>query len=289
MTRFVSASEIDEACSLMRENGESAKFVAGGTAVVLLLGQRLLALDLLIGIRDLRDVPGWRQIEIEEGCLRIGGGVTLTEVAHSPLVREVTPSLAEAASLVGNVRVRNVATLGGALAEADYASDPPAVLVNLGASVEVSDGQISRSIPVSEFFLDYFSTALAHDEVITHVRVPVPAPGMAARYIKFSSRSTGDRPCVVVSATAMNPGRGSPSLDVVVGAIGPAPQRWSDVLAQAAGRPVDETTARQVAEGYASACQPLDDARGSEWYRREMVRVLVGRAVGALGAGGSSE
>ncbi|HVT66247.1 MAG TPA: FAD binding domain-containing protein [Trebonia sp.] len=285
MTAFVAAAGLDEACELARAN-PGAKFVSGGTALVLLLQQRLLAPALLIGLGALGDVPGWREIRTDDGWLHLGGGVTLAEVATSPLARRHAPSLARAAGLVGNQRVRNVATMGGAVAEADYAADIPAVLVNLGAVVEISDGSRARAVPVAGFLLDYFSTVLAPDEVVTGVRVPLAPAGTVTSYLKFSSRSAEDRPCVVVAASAVLSGQRVQALDVVVGAIGPVPQRWPDVLAAAAGGPLDDAAAAAVADGYAAACDPLDDIRGSAWYRREIVRTLVRRAVAAVGRGG---
>lgn len=285
MTAFTAAAGLGEACELVRAN-PGAKFVSGGTALVLLVRQRLLAPALLVGLRTLSDVPGWRDIAADDGWLHVGGAVTLGEVAASPLVRENAPSLARAAGLVGNLRVRNVATMGGAVAEADYAADIPAVLVSLGAVIEISDGSSARAVSVTDFLLDYFSTVLAPDEVVTGVRVPLAPVGTVTSYIKFSSRSAEDRPCVVVAASAVVSGLHARSLDVVVGAIGPTPQRWPDVLATVAAGRLDAAAATAVADGYAEACDPLDDIRGSAWYRREVVRALVRRAVLSLGSGG---
>jgi aerobic carbon-monoxide dehydrogenase medium subunit len=284
MTAIVAAAGLGEACELARANPD-AKFISGGTALVLLLRQRLLAPALLVGLRTLGDVPGWRDIKADDGWLRVGGAVTLAEVAASPLARHHTPSLARAVGLVGNLRVRNVATMGGAVAEADYAADIPAVLVSLGAVIEISDGSSARAVPVTDFLLDYFSTVLAPDEVVTGVRVPLAPAGTVTSYIKFNSRSAEDRPCVVVAASAVMSGPQARSLDVVVGAIGPTPQRWPDVLATVAGGRLDDAAAAAVADGYAAACDPLDDIRGSAWYRREVVRTLVRRAVLSLGRG----
>lgn len=287
MTHLVEAAGLREACDLARANPD-AKFVTGGTALVLLLRQRLLSPDVIIGLRTVADIPGWRGITADGGWLRVGGAVTLSEVAASPVTRRHAPSLARAASLVGNLRVRNIATMGGAVAEADYAADIPAVLVSLGAVIDISDGTTARAVPVTGFLLDYFTTDLAPDEVVTGVRVPLPPAGIVTQYLKFTSRSAEDRPCVVVAASAVLADGETRSLDVVVGAIGPVPQRWPDVLETAAGAPPAEA-ARAVADGYAAACDPLDDIRGSAWYRREIVRTLVRRAVTSLGEGGSRD
>lgn len=287
MTRFVEAAGLAEACDLARSDPD-AKFISGGTALVLLLRQRLLAPTVLVGLRTVGDIPGWRDVVTDDGWLRVGGAVTLSEVAGSPTVRRHAPSLARAAGLVGNLRVRNVATMGGAVAEADYAADIPAILVGLGAVIEVSDGSAARTVPVGDFLVDYFATDLAPHEVVTGVRVPLAPAGTVTSYLKFNSRSAEDRPCVVVAASAVLSGQEAHSLDVVVGAIGPTPQRWPDVLATAAGGRLEEA-AGAVADGYAAACDPLDDIRGSAWYRRELVRTLVRRAVLALAQDGAHD
>ncbi len=261
--------------------------MSGGTAVVLLMQMRLIAPETLIGLRTLQDVPGWAQIRVVDGHLEIGGGVTLTDVAESREVQALAPSLAHAAGVVGNLRVRNVATIGGNLAEADYASDPPAVLVSLGASVTVSDGVRPRVLPVSDLLTDFYETAL-DDEVITVIRVPVAA-GARSTYLKYCSRSMEDRPCVGVAVSARFAGELLESLEVVLGAIAGTPQRWPEVTSPYVGHPLDVAAAATVAEAYAERVDPIDDARGSAWYRREMVRVHVRRAleaVGPLSAGG---
>lgn len=282
MTEWVEATTLAEATDALRHHGAEAKLVGGGTALVLLMQQGLVRPGVLVGLRRLGDVPGWEAIEADGDALRIGGGVTLSAVAASPLVRQACPTVARAAGLVGNVRVRNAATLGGALAEADYAADLPAVLMNLGAEVNVADGRGSRQVAAADFFVDYFTTALANDEVVTGVRVPRSAPGQRTAYLKFSSRSREDRPCVVVAASASFDSSAVTALDVVVGAIGPVPQRWPVVTGGAIGGPLNAEAVRAVAVGCAAACDPLDDLRGSAWYRKQLVEVLVARTLGSF-------
>lgn len=282
-------STLAEATDLLRHHGDDAKLVSGGTALVILLQQGLISPRVLVATRRLSDIEGFSEIVEVGQTVRIGGAVTLAEVASDPVVRSRAPSLGRAADLVGNVRVRNAATLGGALAEADYASDIPAALVNLGAEVQVSNGSRTRSVPGADFFVDFFTTALAPDEVVTHVVLPVPPAGFRSSYVKFSSRSAEDRPCVVVAASKTTEGGGVQSVDVVVGAIGPTPFRAPDVLASAVGEVLDPVTIATLVAGYEASCEPIDDLRGSSWYRREIVAVLVGRALTALREGGDDE
>lgn len=280
MTTFVPHTRIGDAVAALRASGGDAKLVSGGTAVVLLLQLRLIAPETLIGLRTLTDVPGWSLIQRVHDQLVIGAGATLTEVAESPEVRAVAPSLAHAAGVVGNLRIRNMATVGGNLAEADYASDPPAVLVSLGASVTVSDGERSRELLVSDLLVDFYETAL-EDEVITHVRVPVQV-GRRSAYLKYCSRSAEDRPCVGVAVSGRFTGDVVDSLEVVVGAVAGTPQRWSEVTSEVLGRRLDADAAAVIADEYAARVDPIEDVRGSAWYRREMVRVHVRRALESI-------
>jgi carbon-monoxide dehydrogenase medium subunit len=282
MPGFCEPATLAEAAALGREHGWDGKFLSGGTAVVLMLQQRLIHPDVLISLRGLTDVPGWRQITVSGGHLVIGAGVSLSEVADSPAVRRIAPSLAVAASVVGNVRVRNAATLGGNVAEADYASDPPSVLVDLGAEIEVRDDTGTRVVAAADMFTDFFTTDLRAGEIVTAVRVPLPHPDTRSSYTKYRSRSAEDRPCVGVAASLRLGGGTVELLDVVVGAVAAVPQRWPEITAAALGRPLDRGLAGEIAAGYAEAVDPLDDVRGSAWYRREMVRVMVRRSLESL-------
>lgn len=273
-------SSLAEACGLVRVGEGEAKFLGGGSALVLLLKLGLVQPDVLVSLRGLADVPGWSSIEARDGRLVIGGGTSLTQVADSPLVRRHAPSLAHAASVVGNVRIRNIATMGGALAEADYAADLPAVLVSLGAAAGISDGTASRFLPVEELITDFFTTELAPDEVITEVTLPVAPPGGSSVYLKFSSRSAEDRPCVGVAASAVfDADRALGSLRLVVGAVAGTPQHFPQVTDPYVGAELGERDIADIASAYSETVDPIDDARGSAWYRREVVRAQVRRAL----------
>ena len=295
MVEFVEPATLRDAAALARERHADGRLLSGGTAVVLLLRQRLINPEVLISLRGLSDVPDWRDISLSDGWLRIGAGASLSQVAGSELVRRAAPSLAYAASVVGNVRIRNAATLGGNVGEADYASDPPAVLVDLGAEIEVTSDTGVRTVPAAEMFVDFFTTALAPGEIVTAVRLPTPSAGARALYQKYRSGSAEDRPCVGVAASLRlaEPDRSGAaavaSLSVVIGAVSGAPQRWPEITEQAVGRRLDHRLIDRLAAQHADAVDPIDDARGSAWYRREMVRALVRRGIAALAEGPGSD
>ena len=268
----------EEAVSALAEHADEAKIIAGGTAVVLMLQNRLISPAYLV---SLGRVDGLSYIRHDPGTgLRIGALTTIRDLEMSPLVREHVPVLAETCDKVANVRVRNAATIGGNLAEADYASDPPAVLVGLRARVTALSSRGTREIPLTEFFKDFYETALAEDEIVTEVLVPEPAPGLRSSYIKYVTRSSEDRPCIGTAAFVDLDDQGlCRELRVVINAVAATPQEIADAEALARGQRLTDELVREVAERYAAAIDPLADLRGSAWYRTQMIRVFVRRAI----------
>jgi carbon-monoxide dehydrogenase medium subunit len=282
---FYEPATVAEAVRLLDELGDDAKVVAGGTAIAILLRQRLIAPAALVSIGRL---PGLDTIDADAEALHIGALARHRDVELSPIVRARVPVLADAFSVVANVRVRNAATVGGVLAEADYASDPPAVFLVLDAEVEVEGPNGQRRIPIADFFVAFYETAIAANELVTGIRVPIPAPGTSAIYEKFVTRSSEDRPCVGVAAVTRLADDGTcTDLRVAVGAAAETPQRFPDIEATALGRRPDEALLQSIAEAYADRIEPLDDMRGTSWYRTEMVRVWVRRALARALAAGS--
>jgi carbon-monoxide dehydrogenase medium subunit len=269
--------DIGEGVAVVEQRGDEAKVIAGGTALSLMLRQRLIAPEALVSIGRL---PGLAEIAVDGADLRLGALASHRSVELSPLVRERLPVLADVFGKVANVRVRNAATVGGVLAEADYASDPPAVFVGLDAIVEAAGPNGQRTIPATEFFQAFYETALEPTEIVTGVRVPLPEAGQGAVYEKFVTRSSEDRPCIGVFAACRRAGDGTfGDVRIVVGAAAETPQRYADLEASVAGTDLAEDVCRQVADGYAERVETLDDMRGSAWYRTEMVKVWVRRAL----------
>lgn len=273
-------TSLEEAVTLLDELGEEAKLVAGSTAVSIMVTQGLIAPTALIGIDRL---PGLSEIRSVDGALEIGALVTHRTVERSPLVREAIPVLAETFARVANARVRNAATVGGVLAEADYASDPPAVLLALDASVVATGPTGDREIPLSAFFKGFYETDLAANEILISVRVPLPPKGSGAVYEKYVTRSSEDRPCVgaIAAVRFEDDGATVAELRVAVAAAAETPQRFPDIESATAGRELDDALAREVADAYADRIDTLDDLRGSAAYRTKMVRVWVRRAIEA--------
>ena len=261
---WLAPRSLDEALALKAERGELATVVAGGTFVGIMVNQRLLA---PVAFLSLRDVPGLDYVHAN-GELRLGAMTTHRTVELSAAVREGWPALAAAFGLVASPRVRNQATVGGVLADADHASDPPSMLLALGARAVARSVRGEREIPIEELIVNFYATSLDKDELIVEVRVP-GGPHRAV-YRKFRSRSHEDRPCVGVAAC-----RRDGELRVVVGAVAERPQ-WLPELCDPEGDPAE------IGRAYADAIEPISDVSGSSAYRRRVIAVEVRRALEAL-------
>jgi carbon-monoxide dehydrogenase medium subunit len=280
--RLFQPTSVDAAVGLLAELGDEAKVVAGATALTLLYRQRLIAPGALVSIGRIPDLDG---IEVADRELRLGALASHRQVELSPVVREAIPVLADTFGKVANVRVRNAATVGGVLAESDYASDPPALFVALDAIVQITGPGGAREVPAGEFFVAFYETVLASDELVTGIRVPIPAAGTGAVYHKFVTRSSEDRPCVGVAGLVRLAADGTVAdLRVAVGAAAEIPQRFADVEAGAVGQKLEPELVNRIADAYAERIDTLDDMRGSAWYRTEMVRVWVRRAIESAAA-----
>jgi carbon-monoxide dehydrogenase medium subunit len=269
---------IGEAVALLK-TVDGSKAVAGSTAVTIMLRQGLIRPTMLVSLGGL---DGLRDIRVKGDQLEIGALCTHRNVETSPVVRQFAPLLAEAFSKVGNIRVRNVATVGGVVAEADYASDPPAALTALDAEILVH-GSRRRSIPVGSFFVGFYETVLEPHEIVTGIRVPIKKHHGYA-YLKYTSRSSEDRPCVSAAALVdLGESGVCRSARIAVGGATEVPLTIREAEETLVGRVIDEAAARDIGEAYAAAADPLSDMRGSAWYRRQMISVWVRRSLLAAG------
>lgn len=273
---YVRAVSVEDAVRRLGEDPDGTKVLAGGTALVLMIRNGLVRPDRLV---DITGIAGLRDVVLEDGVLRLGGLLPMADAAADPLVRAHLPALATAFALVGNLRIRNAGTVAGNVVEADYASDPPSVLVALGATVDVVGPDGARSEAVEDLIQGFYTTTLGPAELVTGVRVPV-VPGRRSVYLKYRSRSEEDRPCVGVAAVLdLEPDGSVRACEVAIGAAAARPQRYPDVTAALVGRRVDAAAAAEVAAACADRIEPMEDQRGSAEYRRRMVAVHVRRAL----------
>jgi aerobic carbon-monoxide dehydrogenase medium subunit len=259
---------VAEAVELKAEYPD-ATLVAGGTFVGILIRQGLLASEDWISLQNVREL---RELSTSSD-LALGAMVTHRRIELDPDIAAGWPGVQWVFAVVASPRVRNAATIGGVLGDADYAADPPAMLVALDAWVEALSVRGLRRIPVAELILGHYQTSLEDDELIT--RVLVPRGRHHVTYRKLRTRSREDRPSVAVAASFHN-GR----VSVVVGAVAERPQFFPDLCATWV--PGDSASAREIAAGYADRIQPISDNRGSAAYRTRMIAVEVRRALDAL-------
>ncbi|MQA04870.1 MAG: xanthine dehydrogenase family protein subunit M [Streptosporangiales bacterium] len=271
---YVRPSSVDEAVSALRDAGEDAKVLGGGQSLVPVLRFRLAAPTALI---DLNGVEELRGVRDDGDALVIGAMTTHHDMVADGLVQEHAPLLAAAAETVGDRQVRNLGTLGGSLAHADPAGDLPAVALALDAEMTVAGPSGRRTVPASEFFVDYLTTVLEPDEVLTAVRVP-KLPGWGVRYEKF--HRTAQAWAIVGVAAAVRRSNGSVAeAKVALTNMGSVPVRCTAVEEALAGS--SAVGLGDAADLASEGTSPSADLNASVEYRQHLARVLTRRAVQA--------
>jgi aerobic carbon-monoxide dehydrogenase medium subunit len=266
---------IEEACKILGEN-QGVKVIAGGTSLLILIKQGVFLPKILI---NLKKVKGAADITFSsKNGLRVGGLATIYDLESAGVVRQYYPLLAQACHVVANIRIRNMATIGGNLAHADYQSDPPAALVALNASVELTSQTGIRSVGLVDFFLGTYETVLAPNELLTAIMVPPPIARSQGTYVKFTTRSSEDRPCTGVAALVQGSSQSCEEVRVVVGAVSPKPVVVNtESLVQ--GKKLTPDLIEEIARNAGEAVDPIEDLRGPADYKRQVVRVVVRRAL----------
>ena len=279
MRRFglLEPRSLDEAVTMLSADPE-AKVIAGGTALLIVIKHGVYLPGTLVNLKKVKGASGitW---DAATG-LRIGALTSIFQVESHPAVREHYPVLQTACHVVANIRIRNLATLGGNLAHADYQSDPPSALVALGARVEITGPNGTREAQLSDFLIGTYETDLATDEVLSAILVPPPVPGTHGTYLKFTTRSSEDRPCAAVTAQVRLGDRGLiDEASLVVGAVSPAPVLVTEAAALAHGASPSPELFAAMGEASSRAVDPIADLRGSAEYKRHLVGVLAERAL----------
>lgn len=269
---------LKEVNATLNEYGSDAKLIAGGTALVIMMKQRLVRPTCLISLRSVR---GFNAIELRNGGISIGGLATHRAVEGSSLIRRRLPMLADTYHHVATLRVRNMATVGGGLAHADPNQDPPPSLIALGATVKATSANGSRTIPLDEFFKDYYETVLGPDEIITEVMVPKLPANTGAAYIKFLPRTADDYATVSAAAvlTLDKAKKIIADVRIALGSVGVTPIRATAAEALLRGQPLKTEVFAEAGEKAKEAVDPISDFRGSAAYKRDMAGVFVRRAL----------
>jgi carbon-monoxide dehydrogenase medium subunit len=270
---------LDAALAALDASDPQVRALAGGTALILMMKSRVFRPQRLVSLRRLDGAL--RQVRLDDdGTLRIGALVTLSQLERSPLVAHAVPVVASALRTLSNVRIRNVATLGGHLAHGDPHMDLPPILLTLGARVRASSPAGERWIELADVIVGYYETTLRGDELITEVAIPAPEAGTRTHYAKFTALSADDWPAVGVAVAFRRENGRLRDARVAVSAATARPMRLAAAEAVLAEGDGSQLFA-QAADAAADEVQTLGDLRGSAAYKREMVRVHVRRALHA--------
>jgi carbon-monoxide dehydrogenase medium subunit len=265
-----------DALALLDRYGDDAKVLAGGQSLLPMLKIRLAQVGHLV---DIGRIPGLDYIKEEGGFLKIGAGTSEAALERSDIIRMKYPILLDTAKVIADPLVRNRATAGGNLAHGDPANDHPATMLALGASVVARGPKGERTIPVDQFFQGLFTTALAINEILTEIRIPVPPAKSGGAYEKLE-RKVGDFATAGVAAQVTLGARGEISrAGIGLTNAGPTPIKAIEAEKFLTGKMPDEATLQEAGRVAARAASPSPDRRGSVEYKREMARVLAVRAL----------
>ena len=270
-------SSVGEALELLARHGDDAKLIAGGHSLLPAMKLRRSTPSVLIDIGRLDEL---KNIGEDDGHVVIGGGVTHHAIESSELIESKAPILAQAASVIGDMQVRNMGTLGGSIAHADPAADYPAAILASDATIRVVSPKGERTIEASDFFMDLFLTGLEIDELILDVRVPAQAAGSGASYLKFPHPAS--RFAVVGCAASVSVDDGViGDARVAFNGIANAAFRDSGVEGALSGGGIDADSIAAAADKAADGVDLLSDSFAGEDYRRHLAKVYAKRAVTA--------
>jgi aerobic carbon-monoxide dehydrogenase medium subunit len=265
---------LPDALKLLAQHGDEAKVLSGGQSLLPLLKLRLASPGHVI---DIGRIPGLDTIKEDGGFLKLGALVREADLEASELVRAKYPILVDTASVVADPLVRNLATVAGNLAHGDPANDHPATMLALGAEIVATGPKGERVVPVAAFFKGLFTTALAPDEILTEIRIPVPPARSGGAYVKLE-RKVGDFATAGAAAFVVLDGSGTfQKAGIGLTNLSPTPVQASAAAKHLVGKKADAIA--EASRLAAQAASPSADRRGSVEYKKEMARVLTARAL----------
>ncbi|MBC7974626.1 MAG: xanthine dehydrogenase family protein subunit M [Myxococcales bacterium] len=269
---------LDEAIALLGQLGDTAKILAGGQSLIPAMRFRLASPEVLV---DLSRIPELAHLEERGDHLAIGALAREHALEVSPAVAKSYPMLLDAAKVIADPLVRNKATVGGNLAHADPANDHPAVMLAYGAQILVRGASGSRTIAIDDLFIGLFETSLAPGEILTEIRIPKPGPHSGGAYLKIE-RKVGDYAVAAVAVQLQLAGPSDPTIrQIRIGLtnVSPIPARAKAAEAALTGKQATDDVLEAAGKAAANECNPSADLRGQVDYKRDLVRILIKRAV----------
>lgn len=275
---LVEPRTLREAAGVLASGDPSARPMGGGTAVMLMMKMGVLRPTRLVSLRGVE--KRYSEVIETNGELRFGAMSTLSALERSPAVKSRAPVVARVLRTLANVRVRNVATVGGHLAHADPHMDLPPVLIALGATVSTVSPKRGRTLPLEDLYSGYLENTLERGELIAEAIVPAQGKRRAA-YLKCTTRSADDWPALGVAVVLDGEGAKVRDARIVISAATDVPTRLAAAEKVLKGARVDDKALREAADAAADEANVIADEHGSAAYKRELVRVYVARAIRA--------
>ncbi len=278
---YFAPATINDAVNLLAQHGDDCKVLAGGHSLLPAMKLRLTQIPVVI---DIGRISSLSYIKIDGGTIRIGAMTTHGAIAASDEIKQHCPLLAECGAQVGDQQVRNRGTMGGSLVHADPAADWPAAALALNAELVLTSASGERIVKAADFFLDMLTTDVQANELLTEIRIPIPAHPKASAYLKVAQAASGFAIVGVAVQLEMD-GNTVKSISIGVTGLAPKAYRATSVEAALIGAVLDDATlSAAAATADADASDAMGDIHASEEYRRHLARVYVKRAVLAAAA-----
>lgn len=275
---YYAPQTIQEACGLLTQFGDKAKLLSGGTDLMVKLKHGLISYEVLVSMKELNEL---KEISYQQGKgVVIGSRATHNDLINSSLLNEKYLSVSEAAHQMASNQIRHIGTVGGNIVSAVPSADLPPILIALGATITIVGPNGERTIPVEEFFTGPSRSVLAQNEIVTCFTIP-DQPTTGSNYTKFGLRKSGALAVVGVASAVTMDGNIIKAARIALGAVAPTPMRAKKAEASLIGKEYTDDLLEQAGAAAAAECSPITDIRGSEEYRRDMVRVYTKRSLKA--------
>jgi carbon-monoxide dehydrogenase medium subunit len=280
---FVEPHSLQDALALLDHEDPAVRPVGGGTALMLMMKSQIYKPRRLVSLRHVGGRFSGFSLRPDGESFRIGAMTTFAELEHSPEIRVRLPVISEAMKTLANVRVRNVATVGGNLAHGDPHLDLPPIWVALDAKAVIVGSDGERVVPVDELFAGYYQTTLDNDELIAELNVPV-RPNWRSRYVKVTTRAAHDWPALGLSISLDLDGRKVRDLRLVLSAAVDRPVRLTAAEVLLRGCEIEDTVLRRAGEATVGEIHIESDSRGSADYKQHLLQVHLRRTIEAIAA-----
>jgi len=273
---YAAPTTLDEAFALLQEYGEDAKILAGGHSLVPMMKLRFASPTHLV---DINNIPGLSYIKEEDGFLKIGAMTREADLDDSPIIRDRYHIFTDASKVIADPQVRNFGTIGGNIAHGDAANDHPAVMLALHAEVEISGPDGKRTVPIDDFFYGFYMTAVQQGEILTEIRIPSLGKNTGTAYHKLE-RKVGDYATAGVAVAIKVDDNGTCTrAGIGLTNVNPTPMRASRSEEALVGTQLTDEDILKAAQYAAEDCNPSEDLRGSEEFKRDMVKVITKRII----------